>query len=149
MTLEMKLRPSCTANFNSMQTPMHLIAARQSKYNIYSIVSDVQNVWQVVLHPVQHSYNSTNVMNCSSMICLLHFCCFPILCLLMAVLTLVTVTRCLSTIKHLYHKKVLFWLLVLSPNASTNTCWVSAAVFFSAWSQIWCRFFAPYNLPCT
>jgi hypothetical protein len=32
-------------------------------------------------------------------------------------------------LKHLYHKKVLFWLLALSPKAFCSIWWVSAAVF--------------------
>jgi len=34
------------------------------------------------------------------------------------------------SLKCLYHKKVLFWLMVLSPKASCCIRWVSAAVFF-------------------
>jgi hypothetical protein len=32
--------------------------------------------------------------------------------------------------KRLYHKKVLLWLMALSPKASCSIRWVSAAVFF-------------------
>jgi hypothetical protein len=35
------------------------------------------------------------------------------------------------SLKRLYHKKVLLWLIALSPNASLSIWWVSAAVFFS------------------
>jgi hypothetical protein len=34
------------------------------------------------------------------------------------------------SLKHLYHKKVLLWLMALSPKASCSIRWVSAAVFF-------------------
>jgi hypothetical protein len=34
------------------------------------------------------------------------------------------------SLKHLYHKKVLLWLMALSPKASCGIQWVSAAVFF-------------------
>jgi len=47
------------------------------------------------------------------------------------------------SLKRLYHKKVLFWLMALSPKASCSIRWVSAAVFFKDWNKIWCRFFAP------
>jgi len=33
------------------------------------------------------------------------------------------------SLKHLYHKKVLLWLMALSPKASCSIQWVSAAVF--------------------
>jgi hypothetical protein len=33
-------------------------------------------------------------------------------------------------LKRLYHKKVLLWLMALSPKASSSIRWVSAAVFF-------------------
>jgi len=49
------------------------------------------------------------------------------------------------SLKRLYHKKVLLWLMALSPKASFSIQWVSAAVFFKDWNKIWCRFFAPYN----
>jgi hypothetical protein len=34
-------------------------------------------------------------------------------------------------LKRLYHKKVLLWLIALSPNASLSIRWVSAAVLLS------------------
>jgi hypothetical protein len=34
-------------------------------------------------------------------------------------------------LKRLYHKKVLLWLIALSPNASLSIWWVSAAVLLS------------------
>jgi len=34
------------------------------------------------------------------------------------------------SLKRLYHKKVLLWLMALSPKASFSIQWVSAAVFF-------------------
>jgi hypothetical protein len=34
-------------------------------------------------------------------------------------------------LKRLYHKKVLLWLIALSPNASLSMWWVSAAVLLS------------------
>jgi hypothetical protein len=33
-------------------------------------------------------------------------------------------------LKRLYHKKVLLWLMALSPKASCSIRWVSPAVFF-------------------
>ena len=47
------------------------------------------------------------------------------------------------SLKRLYHKKVLFWPMALSPKVSCSIRWVSAAVFFKDWNKIWCRFFAP------
>jgi hypothetical protein len=46
------------------------------------------------------------------------------------------------SVKRMYHKKVLLWLMALSPKASCSIRWVSAAVFFKT-NKIWCRFFAP------
>jgi hypothetical protein len=34
------------------------------------------------------------------------------------------------SLKRLYHKKVLLWLMALSPKASCSIRWVSAVVFF-------------------
>jgi len=34
------------------------------------------------------------------------------------------------SLKRLYHKKVLLWLMALSPKASCSIQWISAAVFF-------------------
>jgi len=44
-------------------------------------------------------------------------------------------------LKRLYHKKVLLWLMALSPKASCSIHWVSAAVFLrlkQTWMQILC-----------
>ena len=52
-------------------------------------------------------------------------------------------TEVRPSLKRLYHKRVLLWLLALSPKASCSVRWVSAAVFFfKDWNKIWCRFFA-------
>ena len=40
------------------------------------------------------------------------------------------------SLKRLYHKKVLLWLMVSSPKASCSIRWVSAAVFFLRLKQI-------------
>jgi len=45
-------------------------------------------------------------------------------------------------LKRFYHKKVLLWLMALSPKASCSIRWASATVFFKT-NKIWCRFFAP------
>jgi hypothetical protein len=40
-----------------------------------------------------------------------------------------SLTDVCPSLKHLYHKKVLLWLMALSPKASCSIWWVSAAVF--------------------
>ena len=40
------------------------------------------------------------------------------------------------SLKRLYHKKVLLWLMALSPKASCSIRWVSAAVYFKDWNKI-------------
>jgi hypothetical protein len=39
------------------------------------------------------------------------------------------------SLKRLYHKKVLLWLMALSPKASCSIRWVSAAIFFLRFKQ--------------
>jgi len=39
-------------------------------------------------------------------------------------------TEVRPSLKHFYHKKVLLWLMALSPKASCSILWVSAAAFF-------------------
>jgi hypothetical protein len=44
-------------------------------------------------------------------------------------------TEVRPSLKRLYHKKVLLWLMALSPKDSCSIRWVSAAVFFKRLKQ--------------
>jgi hypothetical protein len=81
------------------------------------------------------SYDLTNIMDSSPTICkdsLAHFCdVFRCCACRRSSRTLTSSTDVRPPLKRLYHKKVLLWLIALSPNASLSIRWVSAAVLLS------------------
>jgi len=83
--------------------------------------------------PVWQSYYLTNLVDSLPMICkdsLANFCYVFWCCAWRpSPRTLISSTDVRPSLKRLCHKKVLLWLMALSPKASCRIWWVSAAVF--------------------
>jgi hypothetical protein len=109
-----------------------LVVAQQSWHKSRRCASQVQIVRQNALNGlVWQSYYLTNIVVSLPMICkdsLANFCYVSRFCACRrSSRTLIVVDRP-SSLKRLYHKKVLLWLMALSPKASCSIRWVSAAV---------------------
>ena len=147
MILEMKLGSSLACCLSSLQTET-LVVAQLSWHKSGLNASHVQIVCQNALNgPVWQSCYITNIVGSLPTICkdsLAKFC-------YVSCVVLVdrrperssSSTDVRPPLKCLYNKKVLLWLMALSPKASCSIRWVSAAFFFKDWNKIWCRFFAP------
>jgi hypothetical protein len=127
----MKLRSSL-ACLSSLQTEMQW-AFWSLLCSLGTNASPVQIVHQNALNgPVWQSYYLTNIMVSFPMICkdsLMNFCyVFQCCACWQSSRMLIVMDRCLS-LKRLYHKKVLLWLMELSLKASCSIRWVFAAVY--------------------
>jgi hypothetical protein len=108
-----------------------LVITQQSWHKFHRNASHVQIVCQNALNgPIWQSYYLTNIVDGSSVICKDSLAMFSSVVLVDGCPELSSLsTDVRPSLKRLYHKKVLLWLMALSPKASCSIQWVSAAVF--------------------
>jgi len=110
---------------------------RRNAFHVKIVLQNASN------GPVWQSYYPTNIVDSSPTICndsLANFCYVFRCCAVDGrPERLSSSTDVHPSLKRLYHKKVLLWLMALFPKTSCIIRWVSAAVF-QHWNKIWCRF---------
>lgn len=145
MILEMKLGSSLAWSLTSLQTATQcsfwpFLSSLGTYFAAMHLIFKLSNKmhWMVLYNSPMISQASWIVHVRSARIASHTFWCFRVWCLS----TSIQNSHRHLSLKCLCHKKVMPWLIALSPYASLSIRWVSAAVFWP-WSEIWCRFFAP------